>query len=72
MNRKEAPPITEAVHFTLNLKPYETLTLDNGLKVYTVNEGTQDIIQVEIVFSAGNWLEATNGIAAAVYRRQRP
>lgn len=65
MNRKEAPPITEAVNFTLNLKPYETLTLDNGLKVYTVNEGTQDIIQVEIVFSAGNWLEATNGIAAA-------
>lgn len=63
MNRKSAPKITEAVNFTLNLKPYETLVLDNGVKVYTINEGPQDIIQIEIVFSAGNWFENKNGIA---------
>lgn len=50
MNRKSAPKITEAVNFTLNLKPYETLVLDNGVKVYAINEGPQDIIQIEIVF----------------------
>lgn len=65
MNRKEAPKITEAVNFALHLKPYETLVLDNGLKVFTLNEGTQDVIQIEIVFSAGNWFEGKNGIAAA-------
>jgi len=65
MNRKAAPKITEAVNFTLNLKPYETFVLDNGLKVYTINEGPQDIIQIEIVFSAGNWFENKNGIAGA-------
>ncbi|MBP6371984.1 MAG: insulinase family protein, partial [Ferruginibacter sp.] len=65
MNRKSAPKITEAVNFTLNLKPYETLVLDNGVKVYAINEGPQDIIQIEIVFSAGNWFENKNGIAGA-------
>jgi zinc protease len=65
MNRKEAPVIIDAVDFKLNLKPYEYFTLDNGVPVYAINAGAQDVLQIEWVFYAGNWFEEKRGIAAA-------
>jgi predicted Zn-dependent peptidase len=65
LNRKTAPPITDAVHFNLQLKPYEHFTLDNGVPVYSIHAGAQEVIQVEMVFYAGNWYEERQGIAAA-------
>lgn len=65
MNRKIAPAITDAVNFNLHLKPYDLFTLDNGVPVYTINAGAQEVIQIELVFYAGNWYEQRQGIAAA-------
>ena len=65
MNRKIAPPIVDAVDFNLILKPYKQFTLDNGVPVYSINAGAQDVIQIEMVFFAGNWYEQQKGIAAA-------
>ena len=65
LNRKEAPFITDAVNFKLNLKPYDHFTLDNAVPVYTIHAGAQEVIQVEMVFYAGNWYEQRQGIAAA-------
>lgn len=65
MNRKTAPPIKDAVEFNLQLKPCEQFTLDNGVPVYAINAGTQDVIQVELVFYAGNWFEQQQSIASA-------
>lgn len=65
MNRKTAPAIVDAVNFNLILKPYKKFTLDNGISVYSINAGAQDVIQVELVFYAGNWYEEQKGIAAA-------
>lgn len=65
LDRKKAPPITDAVNFNLQLKPYEHFTLDNGVPVYTIHAGAQEVIQVEMVFYAGNWYEQRQGIAAA-------
>jgi predicted Zn-dependent peptidase len=65
LDRKTAPPITDAVHFNLQLKPYEHFTLDNGVPVYSIHAGAQEVIQVELVFYAGNWYEQRQGIAAA-------
>ena len=65
MNRKIAPRIKDAVDYTLTLKPYETYTLDNGIQVYSVNAGAQEVIQLELVFYAGNSFEQQKGIAAA-------
>ncbi len=65
MNRKTAPAIVDAVNFNLILKPYKKFTLDNGIPVYSVHAGAQDVIQVELVFYAGNWYEEQKGIAAA-------
>jgi zinc protease len=65
MNRKIAPGIVDAVNFNLHLKPYEYYTLDNGLPVYSVHAGTQEVTQVEIVLYAGNNFETQKGQAAA-------
>ena len=65
LNRKTAPSIIDAVKFKLNLKPYDLFTLDNGIPVYTINAGAQEVIQVELVLYAGNWYEQNKGVAAA-------
>lgn len=65
LNRKTAPPIIDAVNFSLHLKPYEQFTLDNGIPVYSIHAGAQEVIQVEMVFYAGNNYEQRQGIAAA-------
>ena len=65
MNRKIAPKIKDAVDYSLALKPYEHYKLDNGIDVYSVNAGAQEVIQLEMVFYAGNSFENQKGIAAA-------
>ena len=65
LNRKVAPPIKDAIEFDLRLKQYESFTLDNGIKVYAVNAGAQDVMQVELVFYAGNWFEEKRSVASA-------
>jgi predicted Zn-dependent peptidase len=65
INRKVTPAIIDAVDFTLNLKPYEYFVLDNGVPVYTIDAGAQDVVQLEWVFYAGNSFEDKNTVAAA-------
>ncbi len=64
-DRKIAPPIVDAVNFHLELKPYEKFTLDNGVPVYAINAGAEEVMSVEIVFFAGNSFEEKNIVAAA-------
>src|SRR3954468_17900470 len=65
MNRKNSPVIKDAIDYKLELKPYEHYSLDNGIPVYSINAGAQDVLQIEIVFFAGNFFEQQKGIAAA-------
>ena len=65
VDRKIAPPITDAVNFHLELKPYENFTLDNGVPVYAVNAGAEEVMMTEMVFFSGNSFEEKNLIAAA-------
>lgn len=64
LQRKKAPAIVDAVNFKLELKPYEHFTLDNGVKVYTINAGAEDVMAVEWVYFAGNSYEEQNLVAA--------
>lgn len=64
-DRKTPPRIKDAVEFDLTLKPYEKFVLDNGIEVYAVSAGPEEVLQVEWVFNAGNWYEDQNGIAGA-------
>lgn len=65
MNRKQPPSIKDAVDYKLELKPYQLSTLDNGIEVYTIDAGAQDVLQLEFIFYSGNSFESQKGIAAA-------
>lgn len=65
INRLVPPTIKDAIDYKLELKPYSFYSLDNGVPVYSIDAGAQDVLQVEIVFYAGNFFEKQKGIAAA-------
>ncbi len=65
INRKEAPPIVDAVDFKLSLKPYEKFVLKNGVEVYAVNAGAEEVLSLEWVYNAGNCYEEKNLVAAS-------
>jgi predicted Zn-dependent peptidase len=65
VNRTIAPPIKDAIEFKLNLKPYTFFKLDNAVPVYSIDAGTQEVFQLELVFYAGNCFEKQKNIAAA-------
>lgn len=65
VNRKKSPVIKDAVEFDMTLKPFEKYTLDNGIEVFAVHAGPEEVIQIEWVFRAGNWYEKENGVAGA-------
>jgi zinc protease len=64
INRTVAPEIVDAVNFHLQLKPYTKFVLKNGIEVYTVNAGAEELMMIEWVFYAGNSFEEKNLIAA--------
>ena len=64
MNRKIAPSIKDAVDFSLTLKPYQSATLDNGIPVYMVDAGSQEVVSLEIVFPAGKVFEDDRKLSA--------
>ena len=63
-DRKKEPPYHNAVEFDLRLKPCTQFVLDNGVQVYAIDGGSQDVLQAEWVFYAGNWYEEKNIVAA--------
>ncbi|MBS1731430.1 MAG: insulinase family protein [Bacteroidetes bacterium] len=65
LNRMVAPEITDPIDFDLTLQPYQSYTLDNNVPVYSIHAGTQEVVQVEWVFDAGNWQEEKKLVAAA-------
>ncbi len=64
IDRKQAPPIVDAVNFHLNLKPCQLFTLQNGVPVYAVDAGAEEVMLLEWVFFAGNSQEEQNLVAA--------
>jgi zinc protease len=65
IDRTNAPAIVDAVNFKLQLKPYKKFTLKNGVEVYTIDAGAEEVMSVEWVFYAGNWFEDQNLVAAS-------
>ncbi|HWR33683.1 MAG TPA: hypothetical protein VN451_09160, partial [Chitinophagaceae bacterium] len=63
-DRKQPPEIVDAVNFNLALKPYQKIILKNGVGVYAVDAGAEEVMSVEWVFNAGNCFEEQNLVAA--------
>src|SRR5688572_2489282 len=64
MDRKQSPEIVDAVNFQLALKPYQHFVLKNGVDVYAVDAGAEEVMSLEWVFYAGNSFEEKNLVAA--------
>jgi|SRR6218665_622133 len=64
LDRTIAPSIVDAVNFNLQLRPYQKFSLKNGVEVYTVNAGAEEVMAIEWVFRAGNSYEDKNLVAA--------
>lgn len=62
INRTQQPAITDPIH--LHLQPARHFILDNGISVYAVEAGAQEVVQLELVFQAGNWYDQKNIQAA--------
>jgi len=55
INRKIKPEIKPVDR--IDLYEPEKITLDNGIPVYLINTGTQELIKVDFIFNAGKWYE---------------
>ncbi|MDE3212689.1 MAG: insulinase family protein [Bacteroidota bacterium] len=66
LNRTSPPAIKDAVEFDLILKPCQHFSLNNGVDVCFINDGTEEVAMLEWVFEAGNSYEDKNTIAATV------
>lgn len=64
LNRQQSPVIVDAVHYNLELKPCSSYTLDNGVEVYAIDAGAEEVLQLEWVYFAGNSYEDQNLVAA--------
>ena len=69
MNRTLAPEIN--LIDSIELPQIEKATLDNGVPVYILNSGEQDVIKIELMFKAGKWFEKKNLIADVTNRLLR-
>ena len=65
LNRTIAPPIKDAIDFEITLKPCTRISLSNGVPVYFINDGAEEVVMIDFVFDAGNNFEIKNGIASS-------
>jgi len=69
MNRAIQPSIRTIDSITL--PAVEKLQLDNGVPVYVINEGEQEVVKIELMFKAGKWFEEKNLVADLANRMLR-
>lgn len=69
MNRTICPEIktVDAVNFPET----KLLQLPNGVPLYAINAGEQDVVKIELMFKAGKWYESKNLIADFANRMMR-
>lgn len=65
LNRSIPPHIKDPVELNLVLPPCEKFQLRNGVEVFSLNMGSEDVLLYNFIFYAGNSYETQNTIAAA-------
>lgn len=61
LDRKSAPDYVQDTSFDL-IKPQQT-SLPNGVDIFFIHGGSQDVLKIELTFKAGRWFETTWGAA---------
>lgn len=65
LDRSTPPVIHDAIEFEYNLPPINKEQLSNGLPLYWLNAGVQEVVEINWVFPAGLWHEQKSCIAHA-------
>jgi zinc protease len=65
LNRKLIPETQDPVAFDYKLQPINQYNLDNGIELYWLNAGVQNVVEINWIFPAGLWYEGKNAVASA-------
>jgi len=65
LDRKTPPAIHDAIEFDYILPGVNTRQLSNGLPLYWLNAGVQDVVEIDWIFPAGLWYEQKPAVANA-------
>lgn len=63
LNRKQAPDFKTIDK--IDIQKAESFTLKNGIKVYTINSGSQELTKIEFIFKAGMYYQTQPLLASA-------
>lgn len=66
LDRKTPPAIHDPIEFDYVLPGINEQKLSNGLPLYWLNAGVQDVVEIDWVFPAGLWYEQKPAVALAV------
>lgn len=69
MDRTQAP-VTAPIE-SVSIPGFELVHLDNGVPVYVINQGEQDVAKIELIFKAGKWFEEKNLVSDLTNRMLR-
>lgn len=62
LNRNIQPTVNPIEH--IDMVKAEKRLLSNGIPVYFVNAGSQDVVKIDFIFEAGTWFQQANLIAS--------
>src|ERR1035437_1282424 len=62
LNRAIQPTVNPIDH--IDIVQAEKRMLSNGIPVYFVDAGTQDVVKIDFVFEAGTWFQTKNLVAS--------
>ena len=65
LDRKSPPVIHDAIEFDFKLPSINQQQLDNGLPLWWLDAGVQDVVQIDWIFPAGLWYEQRPSVAQA-------
>ncbi|MEZ5046538.1 MAG: pitrilysin family protein [Chitinophagaceae bacterium] len=65
LDRTKTPAIKSAIDLEYELLDCQQRKLQNDIALYYINQGSQEVMQLEFVFKAGLWYEPQKGIAQA-------
>lgn len=61
INRRIAPD-SQPIDTIRFIEP-ETSVLDNGIQVYSINAGSQELTRIDLIFDAGSWFQSSRLVA---------
>jgi len=63
MLNRSIPPVVNSIE-NIDIVQAEKRCLSNGIPVYFINAGSQDVVKIDFIFEAGTWFQSANMVAS--------